>query len=191
MKKIYHNLALALLMTLSAAAAVSCGDDRSYAKLLNTENANVNRFLADQHVINEVPADSVFEWGADAPYYRLDEDGMLYMQVIDPGTPDNMVKQDEQIYFRFTRYNIASYDDGEFSVSEGNDDVLNGNLSFRYNNYRVSSSYDFGPGIQKPLSYLPVDCVVNIVIKSQWGMPGEMSYVTPYLYNIRYFRPKI
>lgn len=191
MKKIYHNLALALLMTLSAAAAVSCGDDRSYAKLLNTENANVNRFLADQHVINEVPADSVFEWGADAPYYRLDEDGMLYMQVIDPGTPGNMVKQDEQIYFRFTRYNIASYDDGEFSVSEGNDDVLNGNLSFRYNNYRVSSSYDFGPGIQKPLSYLPVDCVVNIVIKSQWGMPGEMSYVTPYLYNIRYFRPKI
>jgi len=191
MKKIYHNLALALLMTLSAAAAVSCGDDRSYAKLLNTENANVNRFLADQHVINEVPADSVFEWGADAPYYRLDEDGMLYMQVIDPGTPGNMVKQDEQIYFRFTRYNIASYDDGEFSVSEGNDDVLNGNPSFRYNNYRVSSSYDFGPGIQKPLSYLPVDCVVNIVIKSQWGMPGEMSYVTPYLYNIRYFRPKI
>ncbi len=191
MKKIYHNLALALLMTLSAAAAISCGDDRSYAKLLNTENANVNRFLADQHVINEVPADSVFEWGADAPYYRLDEDGMLYMQVIDPGTPGNMVKQDEQIYFRFTRYNIASYDDGEFSVSEGNDDVLNGNLSFRYNNYRVSSSYDFGPGIQKPLSYLPVDCVVNIVIKSQWGMPGEMSYVTPYLYNIRYFRPKI
>ena len=191
MKKILHNLALALLLTASAAAVSSCGDDRSYAKLLNTENANVNRFLADQHVINEVPADSVFEYGTDAPYYRLDEDGMLYMQVIDPGTPGNRVKDDEQIYFRFTRYNIASYDNGEFSVSEGNDDVLNGNLSFRYNNYQIASSYDFGPGIQKPLSYLPVDCVVNIVIKSQWGMPGEMSYVTPYLYNIRYFRPKI
>lgn len=191
MKKVFHNLALALLLIASAAAVASCGDDRSYAKLLNTENANVNRFLADQHVINEVPADSVFEYGTDAPYYRLDEDGMLYMQVIDPGTPGNRVKDDEQIYFRFTRYNIASYDNGEFSVSEGNDDVLNGNLSFRYNNYQIASSYDFGPGIQKPLSYLPVDCVVNIVIKSQWGMPGEMSYVTPYLYNIRYFRPKI
>ena len=191
MKKILHNLALALLLTASAAAVGSCGDDRSYAKLLNTENADVNRFLADQHGINEVPADSVFESGPGAPYYRLDEDGMLYMQVIDPGTPGNRVKDDEQIYFRFTRYNIASYDNGEFSVSEGNDDVLNGNLSFRYNNYQIASSYDFGPGIQKPLSYLPVDCVVNIVIKSQWGMPGEMSYVTPYLYNIRYFRPKI
>ena len=191
MKKILHNLALALLLTASAAAVGSCGDDRSYAKRLNTENADVNRFLADQHVINEVPADSVFESGPGAPYYRLDEDGMLYMQVIDPGTPGNRVKDDEQIYFRFTRYNIASYDNGEFSVSEGNDDVLNGNLSFRYNNYQIASSYDFGPGIQKPLSYLPVDCVVNIVIKSQWGMPGEMSYVTPYLYNIRYFRPKI
>lgn len=191
MKKILHNLTFALLFIASAAVVASCSDDRSYAKLLNTENADVNRFLADQHVINEVPSDSIFESGPNAPYYRLDEDGMLYMQVLDPGTPGNRVKDDEQIYFRFTRYNIASYDNGEFGASEGNDNVLNGNLSFRYNNYQISSSYDFGPGIQKPLSYLPIDCVVNIVIKSQWGMPGEMQYVTPYLYNIRYFRPKL
>ncbi|MCM1032606.1 MAG: DUF4827 domain-containing protein [Odoribacter sp.] len=185
------------LITFIAAVALatgitSCSDDRTYAELLNDENAYVNIFLADQRVINEVPADTVFEYGPDAPFYRLDEDGQLYMQVIDPGTKDNRAKYDEQIYFRFTRYAISTYNDGEFGQQEGNDAVLNGNLSFRYNNYQISSSYDFGAGIQAPLQYLPVDCIVNIVIKSQWGMPDEMSYVQPYLYkNLRYYRPKI
>lgn len=174
-----------------AVGATSCDDNKSYAELLTDENMYVNNFLANQRVVNSIPADTVFECGEDAPYYRLDEDGMLYMQVLEPGTPGNRVKDDEQIYFRFTRYNLATYDNGEFGSSEGNDDVLNGNLSFRYNNYQITSSYNFGPGIQAPLEYLPVDCVVNIVIKSQYGMPTEMSYVIPFLYNIRYFRPKI
>lgn len=190
--KAIKTLMFGALALVAALAAVSCTDDRTYAELLNDENAYVNRFLADQRVINEIPADTVFEVGPDAPYYRLDEDGQLYMQVIDAGTRDNRVKNDEQIYFRFTRYNIATYSDGKFGASEGNDDVLNGNLSFRYNNYQVSSSYNFGAGIQIPLAYLPVDCIVNIVIKSQYGMPSEMSYVQPFLYkNLRYYRPKI
>lgn len=183
-------LALGAIM-LSALAMISCNDTKSYAELLNDENLYVNRFLADQRVIGQVPADTVFEVGPDAPYYRLDEDGQLYMQVINAGTPGNRVSYDEQIYFRFTRWNIAYYDNGKFGDGEGNNSVLNGNTSFRYNNYEISSSYDFGAGIQVPLSYLPIDCEVNIVIKSQYGMPSEMSYVQPYLYHIRYFKPKI
>lgn len=180
---------VAAIMTLGSS---SCSDDRTYAELLTDENMYVNKFLADQRVVNQIPADTVFEFGEDAPYYRLDEDGQLYMQVVDPGTPGNRAKTDEQLYFRFTRYNIAMYNDGEFGDGEGNDDVLNGNFSFRYKNFQVSSSYTFGAGVQAPLDYLPVDCVVNIVIKSQWGMPSEMSYVQPYLYtNLRYYRPKI
>ena len=169
----------------------SCSDDRTYAEMLGDENQYVNTYLADCRVIAEVPADTVFEAGDDAPYYRLDEDGNLYMQVIDAGTPGNMAETNELLYFRFTRYDLSSYKDGEFSYSEGNDEVLSGNLSFRYGNYDLSSSYSYGVGIQTPLNYLPIDCHVKIVIKSQYGMPSEMSYVKPYLYEIRYFKPKV
>ena len=177
----------------AATALTSCNDDQSYADLLTKENQSTNVFLADQRVINEIPTDTnfVFQTGPDAPYYRLDEDGQLYMQVINPGTQDNMVKNDEQIYFRYTRYSLVYYIDGELMMSEGNDDVLNGNFSFRYGNFQVNSSYQYGPGVQTPLAYLPVDCEVNIIIKSQYGMPAEISYVTPFLYSLRYFRPKI
>lgn len=184
----YTSIAIAII---AASSLASCSDDKSYAELLNEENAYVNCFLADHKVVDHIPADTVFECGPDAPYYRLDEDGTLYMQVLDAGTPGNKVKYDEQIYFRFTRSNIATYKDGEFGSSEGNDAVLNGNYSFRYGNYQISSSYNNGVGIQVPLNYLPVDCNVNIVIKSQYGVPSEIAYVIPYLYNIRYFRPKI
>ena len=147
-------------MALASSAFTACSDDETYAELLQKENMNVNRFLADHRVINEIPADTVFETGEDAPYYRLDEDGNLYMQVLDAGTKGDTVEYNELIYFRF-------------------------------NNYQTNSSYQNGVGVQMPLRYLPVDCEVNIVIKSQYGSPSEMSYVIPFLYNIRYFRPKI
>ncbi len=192
MRNIFRaTLALAAL-ALASSAFTACSDDETYAELLQKENMNVNRFLADHRVINEIPADTVFETGEDAPYYRLDEDGNLYMQVLDAGTKGDTVEYNELIYFRFTRYNIESYmGDGQFGSSNGNDDVLNGNYSFRFNNYQTNSSYQNGVGVQMPLRYLPVDCEVNIVIKSQYGSPSEMSYVIPFLYNIRYFRPKI
>lgn len=192
MRNIFRaTLALAAL-ALASSAFTACSDDETYAELLQKENMNVNRFLADHRVINEIPADTVFETGEDAPYYRLDEDGNLYMQVLDAGTKGDTVEYNELIYFRFTRYNIESYmGDGQFGSSNGNDDVLNGNYSFRFDNYQTNSSYQNGVGVQMPLRYLPVDCEVNIVIKSQYGSPSEMSYVIPFLYNIRYFRPKI
>ena len=39
--------------------------------------------------------------------------------------------------------------------------------------------------------YLGIDSEVNLVIKSQYGYTEEISNVTPYLYNVRYFRSKI
>lgn len=179
------------LAFVSAIALSSCSDNKTYAELLTDENHYVNCFLADHRVVNSIPADTVFEYGSDAPYYRLDEDGNLYMQVVNPGTKGEKVKYNDLIYFRFTRYNLAYYDNGELPTAEGNDEVLGGNLSFRYGNYEINSSYSYGQGIQTPLMYLPIDAQVNIVIKSQLGMPSEISYVTPYLYSIRYFKPKI
>ena len=74
-----------------------CDDKKSYAELLTDENQAVNVFLSNQNVITSIPADSVFEAGPDAPYYQLDDEGNLYMQVLDAGDPDNKVRNDELV----------------------------------------------------------------------------------------------
>ena len=170
----------------------SCESGKSYSELLNEENMAVNRFLADQWVIPGIPADTVFEVGPEAPYYMLDDEGNIYMQVLDAGTKGNKVKADEQIYFRFTRWSLYNYSGGELSGGAGNENDLSfANTWFRYGNYQLQTSSQWGSGIQYPLSLLPVDCEVNIVIKSQLGLTSEIAEVVPFLYHIRYYRPKI
>lgn len=184
---IFASLAAALLLALA-----SCNDGKTYAELLESEDHYVNNFLADNIVINDIPADTVFIYGTDAPYYRIDDEGQIYMQVINPGTPGNMASDDDLIYFRYTRYNLHYYKDGEFSYGGGNDDDMSSsNTSFRYNNYSLTSSSQYGYGIQRPLALLPVDCQINLVVKSQYGFTGELADVQPYLFNLRYYRPKI
>lgn len=179
-------MGLLAIVTLS-----SCEDSKSYAELLTDETHWVNDFLADQRVDNTIPKDTnfVFETGPNAPYYRLDEDGNMYMQVINPGTKGNYAKTNETIFFRYTRYNIALYKDGELPEGDGNEEDMSiMNAWFRMNNYELESSYQWGSGIQTPLLYLPIDCEVNIVIKSQYGFYSETSYVVPFLYRLRYYR---
>ena len=170
-----------------AALVASCSDTKSYAELLSEEDYSVNNFLADQNVILEVPADTVFEVGENAPYYRLNEEGSLYMQVLNAGTKGYRVRNDEQIYFRYTRYALASYKDGKLPQGSGN------NLSlspawFRYQNFQIQSSVAWGTGIQTPLDYLPIDCEVNLIVKSTVGTTDDQSSVVAYLYRLTYQR---
>ena len=96
-----------------AAALTACDDTRSYAEMLSDENKSVNMFLVDHKVIGYEKRDSTFqfEYGPDAPYYQIDEEAQIFMQVIDPGTPDNRVKYDQLVYMRFQRYNLIGYND--------------------------------------------------------------------------------
>lgn len=190
LKKSSRLLAI-LAATIALATATGCKDSKSYAELLTIEGHYVNNFLADQRVTNQMPTDTnfVFETGPDAPYYRLDEDGYLYMQVVDPGTKGNYVKNDEVIYFRFTRYNLTMYKDGKLPQGEGNEyDMGYQNAWFRFNNYQLQSSYQWGAGVQTPLNYVPVDAVVNLLVRSQYGFYDEQAYVTPFLFRLRYYR---
>lgn len=173
-----------------ACGASSCSDDKTYAELLTEEAHYVNNFLADQRVVNYVPEDTVFETGPDAPYYRLDDDGTMYMQVLNAGTKGNRAKADELIYFRYTRWALSYYADGELPTGVGNNTSLN-SAWFRYQNLSLASSAQWGSGIQYPLELLPIDCEVNIIIKAAYGPTQELAEVQPYLYRLTYQRPKI
>ncbi len=180
---------IVLLIPMAAAVISSCSSRKSYAQLLNDEDRAVNSFLANHRVINSIPADTVFETGENAPYYKLNPEGTLYMQVLDPGTRTDKAEYDDLIYFRFTRTNLSTlWKTGE-TVFEGNDgDMSIQATSFRYQNFTLETYAYYGSGIQEPLKYLGIDCRVNIVVKSQLGISNEIASVTPFLYNLRYFR---
>lgn len=190
--KILNKLsALSIAAIASIALLSSCSDTKSYAERLVDENKAVNLFLSNYRVENSLPEDNNFEVGPDAPYYRLDDEGNIYMQVLRTGDRENNMATDDQlIYFRWTRYNLLyAYNYGE-EYSEGNAEDMSMNPTyFRFNNTTNSSSTQWGTGIQMPLNYLGIDCEVNIVIKSQYGVSSEIANVTPYMYNVRYFVP--
>ena len=105
---------------------------------------------------------------------------------------NNRVKDDQEIYFRFTRRSLISLANYGTAAEEGNaDDMGYGSMSFRYNNYTLESTSQYGYGIQMPLAYLGIDCVVNLIVKSQYGFSEEIANVIPYLYRIRYYKGKI
>lgn len=180
------------LLLLAGFMTVSCEEGKSYSDLLKDEQKVSNWFLAQHRVCNEIPADSVFEVGEDAPYYRLDPDGYIYMQVLKVGDRE-IPRTGDQVYFTFTRYNIQTmYNENSLDVAgEGNqEDFVTsiGNTYFIYNNFSVKSSVKYGSGIQRPLSYLGYNSEVNIVLKSYYGFEEDNTTCIPYLVNTRYFK---
>lgn len=198
----YPKFILAMAAAATSMWITSCEDSKSYAELLSDENKATNLFLVNQRVEMNIPADTVFLTGINAPYYQLDEEGNVFMQVINPGTPGNMAEADQLIYFRFMRYSLYNYTwdgtepntsgyYGTFSSGEGNDsNMTSADTSFRFGNTTSSNTTQWGDGIQMPLLYLPIDCEVNLVIKSQYGLYSEQANVIPFLYSIRYFKPQ-
>lgn len=187
-----HALASLALLALGAGASVmtSCSDKESFADLLRDENKAVNWFLARQRVVAEVPADSVFEVGPDAPYYRMDDDGYLYMQVINTGS-DERAKKDAKVYFMYSRQNIETMEKtGSTDVpKDGNSNNLGeGSKYFFYGNVMIPSSLKYGSGVQVPLDYFGYDCEVNLVVRSYVGFQEDQTLCIPYLMNVRYFK---
>ncbi|MDE7093187.1 MAG: DUF4827 domain-containing protein [Muribaculaceae bacterium] len=193
MKKINSQIILGVIAAVFASMSfISCKDTKSYSELLFDEKVNINAFLANQRVINEVPADSAFEVGPNAPYYRMDEEGNVYMQVLDRGNGERPV-DDEVVYFRYTRYDLGNYAVSDsLPAGAGNADNMEVEPTwFRLNNYRITASSQYGMGIQLPMTYLNYNAKVNIVLKSQYGFTSEIALVTPFLYNISYYKPAV
>lgn len=172
----------------------SCEKTESYSEMLRTEERAVNRFLAYQKIALEIPADSTsFITGPDAPFYRLDEEGYIYMQVISKGDSDDRVEEGERVYFRFERENLLYWGPDREGETEGNSDNLTtsfGNTSFVYKNLFLDSSTQWGTGIQMPMRFFGYNSEVNLVLQSYYGFLSDQSTCTPYLINVRYFKPE-
>lgn len=170
--------------------AASCKDTKSYAELLGEENDAVERFLDTQTVIDEIPADSIFEVGKNAPYYKLDEDGYVYMQVLSIGDGEK-AQYNEVVFFRYSRINLLTLEEGSIPTESGNDNELGEAFSFNFQNTELNSTTQYGTGIQQPLYYLPLNSRVNLVVKSKAGSMTDLTSVIPYLYDIRYLPSNI
>ncbi len=188
--KNYTKLSIMMLLTLFFA---SCSKTESYSDLLKKEQKASNWFLAQQKVCNDIPADSVFQVGPDAPQDKMDSEGYVYMQVEKVEKNREVPATGHQVYFTFTRYSIEDmYANNTLDVTgQGNqDNFMNtiGDTYFIYNNYSVNSSVRWGSGIQQPLSYLGYNSEVNIVLKSYYGFSDEATTCIPFLVNVRYFK---
>lgn len=192
------NRLLLLSIIAGGAFVTSCSKSQSYSELLRDEEHAVNWFLAQHKVSLDIPADSIsFETGTDAPFYKLDEDGNVYMQVINKGDigtdgkPVNKVEAGDQVYFRYERKNIlAMYQTGEDYENGNSDDLTVEPSYFIYKNKTMQVSYRWGTGIQMPLRFFGYDCEVNLVLKSYCGFMSDQTYCYPYLINLRYFKPE-
>lgn len=173
----------------------SCSKTESYSDLLKKEQKASNWFLAQQTVCNDIPADSVFITGPDAPYYKMDDDGYIYMQVVRANDPKDrdIPETGDQVYFTFTRWNVdAMYSSNTLDIAgEGNQENFITPIVdtyFIFNNYSVSSSTTYGSGMQLPVSYLGYNSEVNILLKSYYGFSSENTTCIPYKVNVRYFK---
>lgn len=175
----------------------SCDDSKSYADLLKEEDKAVKAFLADKIVIDEIPADSVFITLQDVPnndtlavpYYKLDTDGNVYMQVLEPGYMDDRFEKGNDVNLRFLRYDLKALVNGENPEPTGNTNPSD-YITIRFGETTLSSTTQYGLGIQYPMYFLGNECRVNLLIRAKAGFTSETSTVMPYLYYIQYNKSK-
>lgn len=189
--KLKHLKILTLVLWTIPFFLTSCEEGKSYSELLEEETAAVNWYLAQNRVVPYVPADSVFETGPEAPFYRMNGDGTVYMRVVNPGKKEDRPKKGQTVYFRFMRINLKYlYEGAEYK--EGNSEEMDSNLgglSLIFGNNVLSSTTEWGDGIQVPLYYLGYDCEVDLIVKSTEGRSGDISQCLPYLYKgLKFFK---
>lgn len=187
------GLAFRILAVLAVVALLpSCEKNESYSELLRKEEKAVNYYLAGQRVELNLPKDNIsFEMGPEAPFYKIDPDGYVYMQVISKGDMNDRVEEDDKVYFRFNAMDLMAYWEGGVENYFGNaESVGAGNYYFLYGNTTITASTQWGTAVQMPLRYFGYNCEVNLIIQSYYGFTSNMTTCIPYLMNLKYFRPE-
>lgn len=191
LKFTYNRMYLLGALLLALAAATSCNKSESYTDLLREEQRAVNAYLARQNVEIEVPADGKFVTGNDAPFYRMDEDGTVYMQVVNPGDSNDRPSDGDRVYFRFRRMDLKAWYENGTESWQGNMNNLGSSTSptsFILGNKVYPTTTKYGTGFQLPMNYLGYYSEVNLVLKSYSGFPSDQTSCIPYLVNIKYYK---
>lgn len=195
--EVSRKIALMCLTAVAGLVFVACDKSESYSDLLRDEEKAVNWFLAQQRVETKAPEKAEdFEIGPNAPFYRMNNDGTVYMQIISRGDLNDRPQSGDKVFFRFQRQNIKSMWLDIPTTSVGNMDNLDTASTYLfYGNTVYPNSTQFGTGIQVPLDYLGYYSEVNLVIKSYSGFTGqnfqsEQSSCIPFLLNVKYYRPE-
>lgn len=195
MKKYFrYSILLNLLVIALGSMIAGCSKSQSYSELLKEEEHACNWYLASHNVSVDLPEDPkdfiTVETDPNAPFYKLDDEGYVYMQVVKADFSD-MVSEGDLVYFRFTKQSIKDMYEGITPTILGNGDYLpNGTTSFVYKNTYLTSTTQWGTGIQWPLRYLGYNSEVNLVLKSYYGFTEEQASCIPYIMNIKYFKPE-
>lgn len=185
------QIKLIALLSLFSGVLISCEKGESYADLLKKEEKAVNWYLSGESVEITIPSDSIFISGEDAPFYKMNEEGTVYMRVIDPGDADDRPSTGDRVYFRYSRMNLRNLYEADIEQWMGNSNDLGASIpstSFLYGNYTLASSYQYGRGIQLPLNYLGYNSRVRLVLKAEAGFYSEQSQCLPYVVDVRYFK---
>lgn len=199
---IKRNKLIYTFLSLLAMISVSCSKTQSYSELLKEEEHACNWYLAQKNISLDIPEDyktmitsgtlkpDGTPYGDDAPFYKLDEEGYVYMQIVSADF-SVMAAEGDLVYFRYVQESIKDLYEGINSVPEGNGDYLpNGATSFVYKNNYLSSTSAWGTGIQMPLQYVGYNSEVNLVLKSYYGFTDRQTYCIPYIINLKYFKPE-
>lgn len=179
------------LLLAAAAITAGCSKSESYSDMLRNEEKAVNWYLSNHKVCTELPEDGNFETGTDAPYYKMDEDGFVYMQVLSKGNEGQKVEEGDKVYFMYSRRNIRNL--WELGAADTDSNQQTGTLSDYYFIFGDTSSTNgalFGQGLQEPLKYLNYHSEVNLVLKSNKGFSIDQSECVPYALNVKYLKPE-
>lgn len=193
--KQYINFKITWILIILLLTTTACEKTQSYSELLREEEKAVNWYLSSQIVmldLPEKPSDFITceMAGENAPFYKIDPEGYVYMQIVSADFED-IVDEGDLVYFRFSRENISYMYEGIDQIPEGNSDFLSyGPTSFVYKNSTLTSTTRWGTGIQMPLKYVGFNSEVNLVLRSYYGFSQEQSTCVPYLINLRYFKPE-
>lgn len=185
LKNIISILGIGLMMM----GAMGCSKTKSYSELLRDEEHAVNWYLAQNEVEVRLPEDSVFKTGEDAPFYKMDGQGNVYMRVINPGDKNYRANSGDRVYFKYMRQNIADLKAGLITKDDwiGNaENMATSPTFFILDETNLTSSTQYGTGIQLPMKWLGYYSEVELVIKSIEGWTDQAD-VIPVVYRVRYF----
>jgi nitrite reductase/ring-hydroxylating ferredoxin subunit len=146
------------------------------------EELAIKSFLSQYQTIDHLPNINAISVGENAPFYKIDDDASVYMQVIRlcSGTSTST---GDKISFRFERTSLLNLYEGKVVTPSGNISDLDSDTSFYLGDYSV-----WGSAIQLPLELgLPLGSEINLIVPSLCGIVSEQLNIEPYLYHLVYY----